>query len=121
MYTAPPSVTLELDKERKWQFDMNAMIALGKALGPKAFERLAALKPSDEEEKAKTIGLDAERFEVYRALIWCGLVSEDPKLTIEAVGALATPRTAFELIVPALDAMNRAFEDPTPAALPATA
>ena len=121
MYTAPPSVTLDLDKPRKWQFDMNAVIALHKALGPKAFQRLSALKPTDEEEKAKSVGFDAERFEVYRALLWCGLVSEDPKLTVEAVGALATPFAAVALIVPALDAMNRALTDPTLAAPPAVA
>ena len=114
--TVPPSTTLDLDKPRKWQFDMNAVIAFHQALGPKAFERLSVLKPSAEEESAKTFGFDAERFEVYRALIWCGLVSGDPALTLTQVGAMATPLAAVQLVVPALDSMNKALSDPTPAA-----
>lgn len=116
-----PSVTLELDKPRKWQFDMNATIALHQALGPKAFERLSALKPSAEEDAAKAYAFDAERFEVYRALLWCGLVSGEPTLTLTQVGAMTTPFAAVELIVPALDALNKALEDPTAAAPAQTA
>jgi len=112
----PPSTMLDLDKPRKWQFDMNATIAFHQALGPKAFERLSALKPSKEEESAKTFGFDAERFEVYRALIWCGLVSDDATLTLTQVGAMTTPLAAVQLVVPALDAMNKALTDPTQAA-----
>jgi hypothetical protein len=113
----PPSTTLELDKPRKWQFDMNAVIALHQALGPKAFERLSALKPSEEEDQEQALAFDADRFEVYRALLWCGLISEDPTLTLQQVGAMATPFTAVRLIVPALESMNKALSDPTLAAV----
>lgn len=115
--TVPPSVTLELDKPRKWQFDMNAVIAFHQALGPKAFERLSALKPSEKEDSQRAIGFDADRFEVFRALIWCGLVSDDSAVTLSQVGAMTTPFTAVQLIVPALEAMNKAMSDPTQAAL----
>lgn len=111
-----PSVTLELDKPRKWQFDMNATIAFHQALGPKAFERLSALKPSEQEDAQRMLGFDAGRFEVFRALIWCGLVSDDPAITLSQVGAMTTPFTAIDLIAPALDALNRALSDPTSAA-----
>ncbi len=112
-YVAPSSITISLDRERKWQFDMNAMIALHQALGADAFERIERLKPEEGQPAPK---LTPESLEVFRALFWCGLVTGDPKLTLEEAGALATPRSLIEALPGILKAMNEGMSDPTVAA-----
>lgn len=111
-YIAPPSVVLQLDRPRKWQFDANAFIALQQALGEKAFDRIFALSPAGD----APLKVTAETIEVFRGLLYCGLVSDDPEATLQSIGKLVTPRTMMDQLPQILEAMNRGLQDPTPAA-----
>lgn len=115
-YIAPPNVVLQLDKPRKWQFDANAFIALQEALGEKAFDRILALTPAKDAELKVT----AETIAVFRGLLYCGLVSDDPSATLLSIGRLVTPRTVMDLLPSILEAMNKGLEDPTAAAAETT-
>lgn len=110
-YVAPPSIALDLDRPRKWQFDTNAFIALQQALGENAFDRMLALK-----DAGPLKAVNAEAIEVFRGLLYCGLVSDDPDLTLQRVGALLTTRMIVELLPQILEAMNKSLSDPTGAA-----
>lgn len=112
---APPKVILELDKKRTWQFDMNAMLALHDALGDDALQQLQSISPPKEDGGPASMKFDAKTFKVMRALLWCGLVSDDPQLTLQHVGSFASVRTAVDVLIPALEALNEALAGPSTA------
>jgi hypothetical protein len=66
-------VPIKLDKERNLKYDLNAFAELEERFGSvqKAFEEL-------EKQKLKAV----------RAVLWAGLIHEDPKLTEQQVGAM---------------------------------
>ncbi len=85
-------VKILLDKERTLRFDFNACVAYERETG----QSISALK-------------DNPGFTSIRALIWAGLLHEEPKLTIERAGAmldLADLEVYSEAIA---EAMTRAF------------
>ena len=70
---AKESLTITLDRERHLRYDYNSFCAIEEKLGadcmtPEFWEKVTPGK--------------------IRALLWAGLVWEDPKLTIEQAGAL---------------------------------
>lgn len=68
-----PAVKIMLDKPRTLKFDLNALAAFEDTTG-KSFLRGLSLS-----------GLTTKDL---RALIWAGLLHEDPALTLEQVGAM---------------------------------
>jgi hypothetical protein len=66
-------VPITLDKERTLKYDLNAFAEIEERFGTvqKAFEEL-------EKQKIKAV----------RAVLWAGLIHEDPKLTEKQVGAM---------------------------------
>lgn len=73
---AKPFVTIKLDKPRKLRYTINAMATLEDLTG-KPFASFVA-------------GFNDEGFSFkdLRALVWAGLIDEDPSLTPEDVGNL---------------------------------
>lgn len=111
-------LTVGLDKPRHWQFDANAVIALHRALGAEPFKRLEALGPRKDEsdaDRAKRY-FTADTFETLRAIVWCGLVSEDSKITPEFVGSKMTPRDMGKILPDMIAAIGESMVDPIPAA-----
>ena len=64
------NVTIELDKERTLRLDFNALVA---------FEEAA-------DTKLSSLGQDMSAKQI-RALVWAGLLHEDPDVTLEQVGS----------------------------------
>lgn len=76
-----------LDRPRRWVMDLNAQIALGEALGMNVFDGPAMTKL-----------VNAPHPRHVRAMVWAGLIREDPSLTLEQVGAmLRTPKQIYAL------------------------
>lgn len=78
-------VTVHLDKERRFVFDLNALIELEEIYGSKE-DAIKALKGG---------GLKH-----IRAWMWAGLVHEDSSLTVEEVGRIfskADPDTVVQI------------------------
>lgn len=63
-------VTVDLDKKRTLRYGLNAMVALE--------ERGVSLTKASDLAKPRT----------FRAVLWAGLIHEDPSLTEEQVGAM---------------------------------
>ncbi len=90
-----PGVEIVLDRPRRLVYDFNALAAIEETLG------INALDPALWEDAAL---MTATRL---RAVLWAGLLADDPDLTIEAVGAMLTPdriETATEALTAALAA-----------------
>jgi hypothetical protein len=66
-------IPIKLDKERTLKYDLNAFAELEDRFGTiqKAFDEL-------EKQKLKAV----------RAIVWAGLIHEDPKLTEQQVGSM---------------------------------
>lgn len=88
-------VPITLDKERTLKYDLNAFAELEERFGTiqKAFDEL-------QQQKLKAV----------RAIVWAGLIHEDPKLTEQQVGAMLS----FADLASILPAVTEAIE----AALP---
>lgn len=83
-----PTATLMLDRERHWRWDGNAMCALADVdidLEDLGDERVPPLK----------------KLPALRAILWAGLVGEDPTLTLQDVGRMMHPGN-LEAILTAL-------------------
>ncbi|MCR4398933.1 MAG: hypothetical protein NUV93_08225 [Firmicutes bacterium] len=90
------SVPVLLDRERRLRYDFNALAALEERFGnlDSAFEALG--------QKGTVKGL--------RALLWAGLIHEDPALTEEQVGAMVTLADLPRI----MQAVNEAFKEAMP-------
>ena len=82
-------VKILLDKERKIKFTLNSLCELEDQAG-------IALSDLSEVKSVKAI----------RAILWAGLIDEDPSLTIEQVGKLIT----LDKIQEVSDSIREAFE-----------
>ena len=70
--------TVRLDRVRKLKIDLNAMCSFECEIG----------KPVQEIFVGADGNLRAPGFTELRALLWCALLAEDPKLTVEDAGRL---------------------------------
>lgn len=68
-----PSIPIELDKKRRFLYDLNAMIAFEEVTGKNTLQGLDPGKLSAKD---------------FRALVWSCLLHEDKELTLEQVGAM---------------------------------
>ena len=86
-------VSVELDKRRVIQFDLNALCEIEDKLG-------IDLKDLPEVDvNARTL----------RVLLWAGLLSDDPDITLETAGHLASDNGLQETIAKVGEAMQKAF------------
>jgi len=71
---AQPELELDLDKKRKLTFDFNALCTIERVVGKNAlFDMSLWQRPSAAE---------------LRAILWAGLLTDDPTLTLEDTGKL---------------------------------
>jgi hypothetical protein len=75
-------VAIELDRVRRLKYDFNAVCELEDALG----------KPVTQ-LKQENVG-----FREMRAMLWAGLLHEEPDLTIQEAGALAGEAESIEYV-----------------------
>lgn len=110
-----PSVVITVDRERTWQANLSAVIALHDVLGDKAFERIQTLcAPTN-----GGIKFNRETFEVFRALVWCGFASEPEPPTMDAIASHLTPARLIKLIEQVLPLFNESVSgNPTHADAP---
>lgn len=91
---AQPELELDLDKKRKLTFDFNALCTIEKVVGKNAlFDMSLWMKPTAGE---------------LRAILWAGLLSDDPNLTLEDTGKLLSK---FPVVMK--DAVTFAFKNAT--------
>lgn len=88
------SVYIELDKKRRLSYGLNAMCAL-----EDAGVKLVTTK-------------DLERPRVFRAVLWAGLLEEEPTLTPEQVGAMVPLNRMREVGVAMAKALEQALPEP---------
>jgi len=93
----PKKVAIELDKKRHLVYDLNALSALEETYGAvdQAFAEV-------EKGSAKAI----------RALLWAGLISEDPELTLTKAGMLVGLSGLTIVSNKILEAIEAALPDP---------
>jgi hypothetical protein len=83
-------VKITLDRERTLRIDFNALVAAQEQLGG----------------ELDIANLGKGGFRTIRAVLWAGLVSEDPTLTIEQVGAMAGPADLHRIALAISQSMN---------------
>lgn len=89
-------VYIELDKKRRLSYGLNALVALQDA------------------------GVDVEKMNLkdlrtLRAVLWAGLVDDDPSLTQEEVGSLVSDFATLEAIAPkVVEALDASQPDKKP-------
>ena len=88
-----PEIEVDLDRPRKLIYDLNAQCNFQKETGKSIFE----------------VVLPASPLEV-RALLWAGLLRDDPSLTIEQVGAMV-PAATVQLSQSMFEALNASMPD----------
>ena len=76
-----PKVEITLDRPRRLLFDFNAKVAFEEATGASTFD-------------PKTFNLSSK---VIRALLWAGLLHENPMLTLQEAGAMITRQNEREV------------------------
>lgn len=91
-----PFVVVELDKPRKLRYGINQLIMLEEMLNIPITE-LANKQPGLKE---------------IRTLLWCGLIWEDPDLTVEQVGELMDNADLVELSAKVNEAIMQSFGTP---------
>jgi hypothetical protein len=134
-----PSVDLDLDRKRRWQLDPNAIVALHDVLGDDAMQQIAKLgiPPEDQAvfDEAKKSNPDLKmsefyanppegfkpaqqatgpQYRIFRALLWAGLVSDDPNLTLVSSGSLWRPGDIDELMRKIIPAFNDSLSRESP-------
>jgi hypothetical protein len=77
-----PDVPIELDRPRMLRFDLNAFCAFETTVG----QSIEAVWGS----------FDRQPFTSIRALLWAGLLHEEPELTLEGAGRLITPADLYK-------------------------
>ena len=82
-----PFVLVELDKPRKLRYTINALVTLEETLG----------KPITEIMATFTSGLYG--FKEIRALLWAGLLDDNPDLTPEEAGTLLDEAPDFTNVI----------------------
>ncbi|GMA55498.1 hypothetical protein GCM10025857_68550 [Alicyclobacillus contaminans] len=89
---------MTLDKERTLKYDLNAFAEIEDRFGTlqKAFEEL-------EKRKLKAV----------RAILWAGLLHEDPKLTEQQVGAMLSFADLASILPDVMKAIMAALPDVT--------
>lgn len=95
-----PEITITVDRERVWQANLAAVIALHDVLGDKAFERIQTLCAPE------GMKFTRETFEVFRALVWCGFASQPDPPTLEQIAASVTPAKLVKLVEQVLPLFN---------------
>jgi len=88
-----PFVVIELDKPRKLRYGINQLIMLEEMLNIPITE-LAKIQPGLKE---------------IRTLLWCGLIWEDPNLTLEKVGELMDEADLAEISMKINEAITQSF------------
>lgn len=98
-------IEIKLDKVRHVRFGTNNLIQAERALGIGIADIALGL------QKRPTL-------ELTRAMLWAGLLPEDPALTIEKVGEWVTPKKISTIWPKLVEALNPWFEqDDTPSPL----
>lgn len=93
-----PFVTINLDRPRRLRYTMNALVNMEEALGKPIGQIIS-------EFNAGVFG-----FKDIRAIIWAGLLHENPDLTQEQVGNIIDEAEALDYIIrQAGEALRSAF------------
>jgi len=110
------SVAIQLDRERHLLYDVNALIALGEELGlnlmtKEGWEELAGKMetpaPAHMTDTPKPVFVPAvPSFKKVRAIVWAGLLHEDPTLTVLQAGALLNPTDLAPVIKAYIEAWD---------------
>ncbi|HEV1992114.1 MAG TPA: hypothetical protein VGR34_04545 [Candidatus Dormibacteraeota bacterium] len=95
------TVAIQLDKERHLLYDVNSLIDLGDELGINLMEKsgweeltgkMETPPPAHMTDVPEEIFVPAvPSFKKVRAIVWAGLLHEDPTLTVRQVGAMLNP------------------------------
>jgi hypothetical protein len=106
---APPMVAIMLDRPRFLVFNLNALIALEEVTGqnmldPSAWDKLFGTMRDEETQKVVGFRFSAKN---VRALLYGGLLKDDPTMTLEKAGELVTPDNFGEVVAAILRAQNR--------------
>lgn len=111
------AITVELDKPRTLILDFNAFAAFREATGKELPDLVSGLYKFDEQTGAliadKAAWMTSGQI---LAMVWAGLLHEDPSLTMQQVGRYMSGRNHTELFAAALESMNGNEEktaDPT--------
>lgn len=86
-------IDIELDKPRRLKFDMNALAELEDVIG----------KPVSQ------LNQDTVGIKELRAMVWAGLLHEEPKLTIKGAGDLIQLDRIKEITKKVTEALTIAF------------
>jgi hypothetical protein len=86
---------IDLDRERHLLFDLNALAALEECYG-------------DIDKALKELGKGS--IKAIKAILWCGLLHEDPKLSQTEVGRLVT----FDRVDYVLNKLDEAMKEAMP-------
>jgi len=120
------SVAVRLDRERHLLYDVNALIALGDELDlnlmtKEGWEELAGKTvtpaPQTMDDKPEPVFVPAvPSFKRVRAIVWAGLLHEDPALTVRQVGAMLNPVNLAPVVKAYIEAWNAQEVTEPPAA-----
>src|ERR1051325_413305 len=77
-----PYVNVNLDKQRKMEYDMNSMAELERVLD------LPVMGEADSDTLLSRLNIRKGSILYARGLLWAGLLLHDPKITLQQAGAL---------------------------------
>lgn len=110
------TVAIQLDRERHLLYDVNALIALGEELGLNLMTsegwaeltgKMETPAPAHMTDAPEPVFIPAvPSFKKVRAIVWAGLLHEDPALTVRQVGAMLNPAD----LAPVVKAYIEAFQ-----------
>jgi hypothetical protein len=97
-----PFIMVDLDRPRRLRFDANALVAVEEVLG----RPLQEIIPPDEGRASRQVG-----FREMRALLWAGLLHEDPQLTLQQAGELLDLKQMNDIMAKVNEAITAAFPE----------
>jgi len=122
-----PSIPIILDRPRLLRFDVNAMIAAQQVTGRSFYESLGLLFGIQRDLAAQTGNAPADPVRLaelglevlaklplvdIRALLWAGLLRDDPSVTVEGVGAMLSPLTVMGVLAALASALSEQGPEP---------
>jgi len=107
------SSKIALDRERALRYDFNAHAAFEEATGVCLLEAVSPLFEGVDGETPKPLAaMKRFRLRLFRALLWSGLIHEDPTLTERQVGAWVGLQDLGRLLPIVLDAVTGTLPEP---------
>lgn len=98
-----PFILVDLDRPRKLRFDANALVALEEVLG----RTIQEIIPTEADRAAREVG-----FREMRALLWAGLLHDDPQITLTEAGKLLDLDRMGDIMGKVNEAIAAAFPQP---------